>query len=149
MAFDGPAEDQIAIRALIDSYSDAVFRRDAQAWGATWAEDAVWNLAGTEVRGRDAIVGLWTQAMSGFPFVAFFAQIGQLAITGDHSTPSVMSGHSWHTVPLLLSSPYTRFGMSSTFGERSCVLGSLGKIPGPSLMGLMLAHAGRLAKYGA
>lgn len=72
-----------------------------------------------------------------------------LAITGDHSTPSVMSGHSWHTVPLLLASPYTRFGMSSTFGERSCVLGSLGKIPGPSLMGLMLAHAGRLAKYGA
>jgi 2,3-bisphosphoglycerate-independent phosphoglycerate mutase len=72
-----------------------------------------------------------------------------LAITGDHSTPSVMAGHSWHSVPVLLSSPYTRFGMSSTFGERSCVLGSLGKIPGPSLMGLMLAHAGRLAKYGA
>ncbi|HCL79703.1 MAG TPA: phosphoglycerate mutase, partial [Synergistaceae bacterium] len=22
-----------------------------------------------------------------------------LAVTGDHSTPSVMSGHSWHPVP--------------------------------------------------
>jgi len=54
MAFSGSTDDQIAIRALIDSYTDAVFRRDADAWGATWAQDALWNLAGTHVRGRDA-----------------------------------------------------------------------------------------------
>ena len=123
--FSGPPEDQIAIRALIDSYSDAVFRRDAQAWGATWAEDAVWDLAGTEVRGRDAIVGLWTQAMSGFPFVAFFAQIGQLAITGDHATGRVYTHEYLELADGSVSRPigqyldvYTRTGDGWRFAER-------------------------------
>jgi hypothetical protein len=39
MGFSGPIEDQLAIRTLHDSYADAVFRRDAAAWGANWAED--------------------------------------------------------------------------------------------------------------
>ena len=43
MPFTGPAEDRLAIRELVDSYGDAVYRHDAQAWGANWAEDAVWN----------------------------------------------------------------------------------------------------------
>ncbi|WP_373488597.1 SgcJ/EcaC family oxidoreductase [Blastomonas sp.] len=89
MSFTGPLEDQIAIRALIDSYTDAVFRRDANAWGATWADDAQWGLMGTQVRGREAIVALWLQAMSGFPFVAFFAQVGSIAIDGDRATGRV------------------------------------------------------------
>jgi len=89
MAFSGSTDDQIAIRALIDSYTDAVFRRDADAWGATWAQDALWNLAGTHVRGRDAIVGLWVQAMAGFPFVAFFAQVGSIIVDGDQATGRV------------------------------------------------------------
>ena len=60
-----------------------------------------------EVRGRDAIVGLWTQAMAGFPFVAFFAQIGQLAITGNYahriSTRIPLPGAAWRDMFLGLS----------------------------------------------
>jgi len=83
--FSGPAADQAAIRALHDCYADAVNRCDAAAWGALWAGDAVWELMGTRVEGRDAIVGLWSQAMAGFTFVGFFSQIGSLVVNGDRA----------------------------------------------------------------
>lgn len=72
-----------------------------------------------------------------------------LIITGDHSTPSVMKGHSWHPVPLLLSSPYVLGGLSSSFSERECVKGELGIFPSVNIMPLALANAGRLKKFGA
>lgn len=50
--FDGPAADQAAIRALHDSYADAVNLGDAAAWGALWAEDAAWDLMGLRMKGR-------------------------------------------------------------------------------------------------
>ena len=85
MTFTGPIEDRIAIRELIESYSDAVFRRDAEAWGALWAKDGVWTLMGQEVRGRDTIVGAWKQAMSAFEIAAFFAQPGALSVEGSRA----------------------------------------------------------------
>ncbi len=72
-----------------------------------------------------------------------------LAITGDHSTPSVLRGHSWHPVPLLFSSPRCLPDETVTFGERSCARGSMGLMNGTDLMGLILAHAQRLLKFGA
>ena len=36
--FDGPLEDRMAIRERIEAYSDAVFRKDADAWIANWRE---------------------------------------------------------------------------------------------------------------
>ncbi|MDO9507999.1 MAG: 2,3-bisphosphoglycerate-independent phosphoglycerate mutase [Thermovirgaceae bacterium] len=72
-----------------------------------------------------------------------------MVVTGDHSTPSVMGGHSWHPSPFLLSSRFVRTDGSESFGERACARGSLGVMPAHKMMGLMLAHAGRLAKYGA
>ena len=59
----------VEISQLMARYADAVMRRDAEDWGATWAEDAVWNLSGNEVAGREAIVQLWLGAMGGFPMV--------------------------------------------------------------------------------
>lgn len=72
-----------------------------------------------------------------------------LVVTGDHSTPSRYRAHSWHPVPILLASPWTRPDAGATFGERSCRLGELGIFPAVELMTLALAHAGRLAKFGA
>ncbi len=73
-----------------------------------------------------------------------------LAITGDHSTPSQMKSHSWHPVPLLLWAPKTaRRDAQPTFGESVCASGGLGIFPASELMPLLLAHAGRLEKYGA
>ncbi|MER3479144.1 MAG: phosphoglycerate mutase [Meiothermus sp.] len=72
-----------------------------------------------------------------------------LAITGDHSTPSVLKAHSWHPVPLLLHAPYLRNDAAQRFTEDEAGRGSLGHLRGVELMPLLLAHAGKLQKYGA
>jgi len=72
-----------------------------------------------------------------------------LVITGDHSTPCIMKGHSWHPVPVLLKSPFVLGGTSSRFTERECLKGELGIFEAKKLIQLMLAHSGRLKKYGA
>ena len=70
-------------------------------------------------------------------------------VTGDHSTPAVLRSHSWHPVPILLRSLTARQDSSVKFGERDCLQGGLGLRRAEDLMPLALAHAGRLAKFGA
>ena len=72
-----------------------------------------------------------------------------LVVTGDHSTPSMLKAHSWHPVPVLLWGKMARRDKVKTFNETSCTCGSLGTMRAKDLMALMLAHAGRLEKYGA
>jgi 2,3-bisphosphoglycerate-independent phosphoglycerate mutase len=72
-----------------------------------------------------------------------------LVITGDHSTPALMKGHSWHPVPVLIKSPYVLGGLCSGFSERECTKGELGIFPAVSIMPLALANAMRLKKFGA
>jgi 2,3-bisphosphoglycerate-independent phosphoglycerate mutase len=73
-----------------------------------------------------------------------------ICVTGDHSTPCVMKSHSWHPVPTLLWSRLCRPDSSRSFGETACLGGALGpRLAAPDLMPIVLAHAGRLEKYGA
>jgi 2,3-bisphosphoglycerate-independent phosphoglycerate mutase len=72
-----------------------------------------------------------------------------LVVTGDHSTPAALRSHSWHPVPILIASRWTRPADGQTFGERACMRGELGVFPAVHIMSLALAHAGRLAKFGA
>jgi 2,3-bisphosphoglycerate-independent phosphoglycerate mutase len=72
-----------------------------------------------------------------------------LVITGDHSTPSALSSHSWHPVPVLLASQYARLDLAERFTELECLKGALGQFAAKDLMALSLAHAGRLKKFGA
>ncbi len=72
-----------------------------------------------------------------------------LAITGDHSTPVPMEAHSWHPVPLLLRSRDCFVDECSRFTEVEASRGAIGTIPASDLMGLLLANAGKLAKFGA
>ena len=73
-----------------------------------------------------------------------------VAVVGDHSTPSIMAAHSWHPVPLLINSHSTNEGLGSPgFNERDCRSGYLGSLPATSLPLLLLAHAGKLDKFGA
>jgi 2,3-bisphosphoglycerate-independent phosphoglycerate mutase len=72
-----------------------------------------------------------------------------LVVTGDHSTPSKLKSHSWHPVPTVLCAKTVRPDGVVEFGESHCRRGGLGQVEAKYLMSLAMAHAGRLAKYGA
>lgn len=79
----GPLEDRLAIRELVESYNDAVMRRDAGAWAENWADDGVWSLPRIgEVRGKSQIVATWEAAMSQHDVNAFFASAGPIVVDG-------------------------------------------------------------------
>jgi 2,3-bisphosphoglycerate-independent phosphoglycerate mutase len=72
-----------------------------------------------------------------------------IVVTGDHSTPALLKGHSWHPVPLLLSSSSCRPDGMGEFSEKACVSGGLGRFPATEIMPLAMAHALKLNKFGA
>jgi len=99
-----------------------------------------------------------------------------LVVTGDHSTPAVMKGHSWHPNPVLLKSAFQRImpagsgildvvasdsadgrtpgraavvAQRSTFCETACARGVLGHFNAMDVLPLMMANALKLKKYGA
>lgn len=72
-----------------------------------------------------------------------------VAVSGDHASPAALEGHSWHPVPTILWGTHAGVDDVRTFGERACATGLLGLRPTEHLLPLMLAAAGRLAKYGA
>ena len=72
-----------------------------------------------------------------------------IVVTGDHSTPALLRGHSWHPVPFLLYSQWCRPDDVTEFSETSCAKGSLGRFPALDVMPLALANALKLTKFGA
>jgi len=72
-----------------------------------------------------------------------------IVVTGDHSTPALLRGHSWHPVPILLYSKWCRPDKVSEFSEAACLLGGLGRFPATQVMPLAMANALKLNKFGA
>ncbi|MGQ9856884.1 MAG: 2,3-bisphosphoglycerate-independent phosphoglycerate mutase [Fervidobacterium sp.] len=72
-----------------------------------------------------------------------------LVVTGDHSTPCAMKGHSFHPVPIMFCAKYTRRGLSKAFNEFECARGTIGTIHATDVMNLIMAYSGRFEKFGA
>ncbi len=72
-----------------------------------------------------------------------------IVVAGDHSTPALLQGHSWHPVPVLLHSRWCRRDSVSQFSEPACTAGGLGRFPATQVMPLAMANALKLTKYGA
>jgi 2,3-bisphosphoglycerate-independent phosphoglycerate mutase len=72
-----------------------------------------------------------------------------IAVTGDHSTPALLKGHSWHPNPFMLFSRYERVDDVKEFTEAACARGGLGRFLAVHEMPLMLASALKLGKFGA
>jgi uncharacterized protein (TIGR02246 family) len=89
MAFEGPVEDRLAIRELLESYADAVCTVDPVAWGNTWAEDGVWELPDYpeigKIRGKSNIVAAWKAAMTQYPGIIFAVMPGSITVSGDQA----------------------------------------------------------------
>jgi hypothetical protein len=86
---NGPIEDRLAIRELLDSYSDAVIRRDQILWSSCWAMNASWHLGSQIIVGRDAILSHWIDMKANSRGIkasytrAFFNFPGAVNIDGD------------------------------------------------------------------
>lgn len=72
-----------------------------------------------------------------------------LVITGDHSTPAILRGHSWHPVPVLISAKYCRGDAVPSFSEIAFIAGGIGRINATEIMPLVMANALKLTKFGA
>lgn len=72
-----------------------------------------------------------------------------LAITGDHSTPCAVKGHSWHPQPVLLHSALSGSDKLERFTETGANVGSLGLFEAKYLIRLMQANAKVFDKFGA
>jgi 2,3-bisphosphoglycerate-independent phosphoglycerate mutase len=106
----------------------------------------------TDKAGEDGKFDAKVDALERFDgFVPAVRQLGPdvLVVSGDHATPSVLAGHGWQPVPVLLWSRYCGADPVTEFSERACAAGTLGTLPAHHLMPLVLANAQRLTKFGA
>jgi 2,3-bisphosphoglycerate-independent phosphoglycerate mutase len=72
-----------------------------------------------------------------------------LVVTGDHASPAVLKGHSWHPVPVTVAGEYAGTDAVQQFSERACAAGALGLLPSHHLMPVVMATALRFTKFGA
>ncbi len=72
-----------------------------------------------------------------------------IVVTGDHSTPALLKGHSWHPLPIVLYSKWCRPDRVSEFSEQACIFGGLGRLPATQVMPLAMANALKLTKFDA
>jgi 2,3-bisphosphoglycerate-independent phosphoglycerate mutase len=72
-----------------------------------------------------------------------------LVVTGDHSTPCALKGHSWHPQPILLHSAVSGSDKLERFTETGANSGSLGVFGSKFLIRLMQANAKMFDKFGA
>ena len=130
-----PASDEEAVELMEASAERADFR--------------FFHYKATDSRGEDGdFDGKVTAIEAADRLLPRLADRGVVIITGDHSTPATMGGHSWHPVPLLIRSRWAR-PTGRRLTETECRRGDLGTVPARHIMSLALAHAGRLAKFGS
>ena len=110
------------------------------------------HVKGTDVAGEDgnfdAKVAVIEEVDRALPALLALSP-DVLCVTGDHSTPVSVRGHSWHPVPLLVHGRWCGADHAPRFHEASCRTGSLGVLASRDLMAVLLANAGRLDKFGA
>ncbi|MEI6083352.1 MAG: 2,3-bisphosphoglycerate-independent phosphoglycerate mutase [Verrucomicrobiota bacterium] len=80
---------------------------------------------------------------------ALLPEVDVLVVTGDHSTPVPVKGHSWHPQPVMISGEITGWDGLDRFTERAANHGSLGIFEAKYLIRLMQANARRFDKFGA
>lgn len=91
--FTGPIEDRLAIREVLETYADAIYRSDDELWASIWADDAAWEFPhrpeiGT-IKGKDKLVEMWSHASAAYPNLSVMAMPGSIHVTGDTATARI------------------------------------------------------------
>ena len=106
----------------------------------------------TDKAGEDGNIAAKKKAIEDFDAalpILFKKMPDVLAITGDHSTPVALKGHSWHPQPVLLHSATSGADKLDRFTETGANSGSLSVFPAKFLIRLMQANARLFDKFGA
>lgn len=110
------------------------------------------HVKGTDMAGEDgnfeAKVAVIEQVDQALPALLALAP-DVLCVTGDHSTPVPMKAHSWHPIPAMLAGRLAFADGFPRFHEKNTRGGGLGTLASKDLIGVLLAMAGRLDKFGA
>jgi uncharacterized protein (TIGR02246 family) len=85
MAFSGPTDDRQAIRELLETYADAVARKDLETYLGCWAEEGRRTGAGGECQGKTGLREHWNGIFGAIEKMAFFVQIASIAVDGDRA----------------------------------------------------------------
>lgn len=85
-------DDELAVRARLERYTDAVNRRDWPAYAACWAPDGVWTL-GEPINGRhEGREAILAECRTTVESLAFFVQMPHavvVAVDGDRARARV------------------------------------------------------------
>lgn len=80
------ASIEAAIRQLHAHYTDAVWRKDAQAFGECFAKDAEWRLSGIIIKGRSDIAEFMADAFTKYRRILLTFRTPVLDISGGEVT---------------------------------------------------------------
>jgi hypothetical protein len=86
MQFSGPLEDRILIRELYGLYADASCRGDREQWVSCFTADGQWNSHIFRCTGHAELRAQWDQLWADWDNVAFWCEIGPIAVSGDTAT---------------------------------------------------------------
>ncbi|HOW68558.1 MAG TPA: 2,3-bisphosphoglycerate-independent phosphoglycerate mutase [Candidatus Paceibacterota bacterium] len=135
---EGPQTIAEQFQCYLDCYNDFDFFFIHFKYTDKYGEDGNYEAKKKAVEDFDAALPVFMRKM---PEV--------VAITGDHSTPCPMKGHSWHPQPVLLISSCSGSDKLERFTETGANQGSLGVFEAKYLLRYMQANARMLDKFGA
>ena len=109
------------------------------------------HVKGTDMAGEDGNFDAKVKAIeeADAALGQLLPHVDVLAVTGDHSTPVPVKGHSWHPQPVMICGEIAGWDGQDRFTERTANLGSLGVFDAKYLIRHMQANARRLDKFGA
>ncbi len=109
------------------------------------------HVKGTDMAGEDGNFDAKVKAIeeADAAISQLLPAVDVLVLTGDHSTPVPVKGHSWHPQPVMISGEIAGWDGLDRFTERAANSGSLGVFEAKYLIRLMQANAKRFDKFGA
>lgn len=83
--FSGPLEERVLIRELVNTYADAAFQGDREAWLACWSAECLWVVMGKGLRGKAALSEQWAATWAHLQHMTFFTELGAVRVSTDQA----------------------------------------------------------------